>query len=224
MQKKLSNYLLKRKYEILLITLIQHLFIATFLSDLHFYTRYIWPINMLILGLGCVGVFIEKGQIERFIKNILTVLVIVFPFISFTATRDSYFMQVLSMCYTAFFMFIFYEVMRFLVRPSYINKDVISAAACGLLLLIEISTFLFQTLFYIEPNSFKGISIESPASTFIDFVYMSSITITSIGYGDITPNLHHTKLLVSLIGIMGQFYSVILVGILISKFTSESSK
>lgn len=224
MQKKISKYLFERKYEILLIALIQHLFIAALFSNLHFFTRFIWPINMLVLGLGCVGVFIEKGKVERFIKNILTVLVIVFPFMAFTVTRDAHFMEVLSISYAAFFMFIFYEVMRFLVRPSYINKDVISASACGILLLIEVSTFLFQTLYYIEPNSFKGISIEGPANTFIDFVYLSAITITSIGYGDITPNLHHTKLLVSLIGIMGQFYSVVLVGILISKFTSESSK
>jgi hypothetical protein len=55
-------------------------------------------------------------------------------------------------------------------------------------------------------------------------LYYSTITLTSIGYGDITPNVHYTKLIVSLVGIVGQFYSVVLVGILISKFVSKSDE
>jgi len=46
---------------------------------------------------------------------------------------------------------------------------------------------------------------------------------TSIGFGDITPNSHVTKLLTSFLGVTGQFYSVVLVGILITKFTSSNS-
>ncbi|NBV14140.1 MAG: two pore domain potassium channel family protein, partial [Sphingobacteriia bacterium] len=43
----------KRKYEILLIALLQHLFIGVLLNDLPLYTKVIWPINMLILGIAC---------------------------------------------------------------------------------------------------------------------------------------------------------------------------
>jgi hypothetical protein len=57
----------------------------------------------------------------------------------------------------------------------------------------------------------------------MDMVYFSSITLTTIGYGDILPDTHTTKLLASLFGIIGQFYSVVLIGILISKFSSQSN-
>lgn len=63
------NYIHKRKYELLLFALMQHLFIGIFLSDLPFYTKVIWPINMVILGIASVGVFIEKGHWKKLIQN-----------------------------------------------------------------------------------------------------------------------------------------------------------
>lgn len=218
------NFIHKKKYELLLLALIQHLFIGIFLSDLPFYTKVIWPINMLILGTASVGVFIEKGKWKNLIQKILFLLVLALP-IGLTFFNNSiYYFLFLNIAYVLFFLFIFWEVLQYLIKPSYINTDIISASACGYFLLIEISTFLLQFFIYQNPQSFKGIDLSIPALTYIDLVYFSSITLTSIGFGDITPNTHNTKLITSLFGIIGQFYSVVLVGILISKFTSNSDK
>jgi hypothetical protein len=66
--------------------------------------------------------------------------------------------------------------------------------------------------------------MSSPSAVYMDLVYFCSITMTSIGFGDILPNNHVTKLITSLFGIIGQFYSVVLVGILISKFTASRTE
>jgi hypothetical protein len=222
--KKILNYIHKRKYELLLFALIQHLFIGIFLSDLAFYTKVIWIINMLILGTSSVGVFVEKGHWKNLIQKILFLLVVALPIgLTFWGNNPYYFIF-LNIGYVIFFLFIFWEVLKYLIRPSYINTDIIFASACGYFLLIEISTFLLQFFVYLSPQSFKGIDLTSPAATYMDLVYFSSITLTSIGFGDITPNTHYTKLITSFFGIAGQFYSVVLVGILISKFTSNNSK
>jgi hypothetical protein len=177
---------------------------------------------MLILGILSMGVFIKKGKWKNIIRNFLFLLVVVLPIgIPFFGQLLYYFF-ILNIVYVLFFVFIFSEVIKFLIKPSYINADIISASACGYFLLIEISVFLFQFLFYQNPGCFKGISTANNSETFIDLVYFSSITLTSIGFGDITPNAHYTKLLTSLFGIAGQFYTVVLVGILLSKFTSQS--
>jgi hypothetical protein len=218
--KNLSKY----KYELLLVALIQHLFIGIFLSDLDFYTKVIWPINMLILGTASVGVFIEKGHWKNLIQKILFLLVLALPIgLSFFNESISYFLF-LDIAYVVFFLFIFWEVLKYLIKPSYINTDIISASACGYFLLIEISTFLFQFFVTQNPQSFKGIDSSMSALTYMDLVYFSSITLTSIGFGDILPNTYYTKLIASFFGIAGQFYSVVLVGIIISKFTSNTSK
>ncbi|PWJ59315.1 ion channel [Dyadobacter jejuensis] len=212
-----------RKYELLLLALLQHLYIGIVVRDLPFYIEILWPINMVILGLASVGVFIEKGKVKNIVKNVLTLIVIGFPVLLPFFKGIPTFMHLLNLSYIVFFIFIFLEVFKFLLRPRYINTDIISAAACGMFLLIEISVFTFQMWVYSDTNSFKGINYTTPAHTFIDLVYFCSITLTSIGYGDITPNVHYTKLAASLIGIAGQFYSVVLVGILISKFTNSSN-
>jgi hypothetical protein len=224
MYKTIIAFLHKRKYELLLATLIQHLFIGIFLTDLAFYTKVIWPINMLILGTASVGVFVNKSRWKNIIQKILFLLVLALPIeLSFLENNVTYFLF-LNIAYVVFFLFIFVEVLKYLIKPSYINADMISAAACGYFLLIEICTFLLQFFAIQNPQSFRGIDGSMSALTYMDLVYFSSITLTSIGFGDILPNAYYTKLITSFFGIAGQFYSVVLVGIIISKFTSNNGK
>ncbi len=129
-------------------------------------------------------------------------------------------MVYLSAFYCLFFAYIFIEIIRFLIRPSYINTDIISAAACGYFLMIEIFVFLLQCFYYRDPGVLSNLGGGGSAEVYMNLVYFSSISITSIGYGDISPTSHVTKLIVSLFGVASQFYAVVLVGILISKFTS----
>lgn len=202
--------------------LLQHLFIGIFLRDMPFYTRVIWPINMLILGIASLGVFLGKSRWKMVVRNFLFLLVLGFPLSLPFARHIPDFMLALNIAYVLFFIFIFWEVLLFLIRPGYINADVISASACGYLLMLEISVFLMQYFLYAYPNSFNGVDTESPETVFTDMVYFCSITLTSIGFGDITPIAHFTRLATALVGIAGQFYTVVLVGIIISKFTSVS--
>ena len=219
---KYLRYFFKRyKYEILLVALIQHLFIGIVLTNLNSYTKYIWPLNMIILGIASVGVFFESGRWKKILRNFLFIVVLLLPAGLPFAHNFPTFMIVMSFAYVLFFLFIFWEILQFLISPGYINSDIISASACGYFLIIEISCFLMQAFFYYHPNSFKGVDVSSSAAIFIDFVYFSSISLTSIGFGDITPTMYYTKLITSFFGLAGQFYSVVLVGILISKFSSK---
>ncbi|WP_435353615.1 potassium channel family protein [Emticicia sp. SJ17W-69] len=219
----MQHFFKQNKYEILLFALIQHLFVGIILKDMDFYVKIIWPINMIIVGIASVGVFMEKGRFKKIIKNCLFLLVLALPVsLSFIKKNSPELMTIISAVYVLFFLYIFLELIKFLIKPSYINSDIISASACGYFLLIEVNVFLMQIFFYNNSQSIKGIDMTSTSAVYMDLVYFCSITITSIGFGDITPNTHVTKLITSLFGIIGQFYSVVLVGILISKFSSKT--
>jgi hypothetical protein len=218
---KVVKFLHDKKYEILLLSLIQHLFIGTLLPDISQYSETLWASNLMLLGISSTGVFIKKGKFKNTIRNILFTAVFCFTLFLAFAKEFTFFYPALGIVYVMFFSFIFLEIMQFLVRPGYINVDIIVAAGCGYFLLIEISVFLMMSIFYINPHSFIGISRASVPATYVDFIYFCSITFTSIGFGDILPNTHYTKLLTSFLGISGQFYTVMLVGILISKFSSK---
>ncbi|WP_237688974.1 ion channel [Flagellimonas aurea] len=212
------------KYEILLMSLLAHLYIGIILSDLPFYTKVIWPVNMLVIGVASIGVFMEKGRSKNIIKNSLLALAIILPISIPVVGHLQYFMTILSAMYCLFFGFILIEILRYLVRPNYIDTDIISASACGFFLLIEIATFLFQALYYLDNTAIKNIDATQAATIYMDLVYFSSITVTTIGFGDIVPNSHGTKLIVALFGVASQFYTVVLIGILISKFVSQQEK
>lgn len=215
-----EQFFTKNKYELLLFALVQHLFVGIVLRDMEFYVHVIWPINMVIVGIASIGVFIEKGRFKKILKNILFLLVLLLPLSLSFIKNSPQIMTTISAVYVLFFLFIFLEIIRFLLKPSYINTDIISASACGYFLLIEVNVFLMQIFFYNNSHSIKGIDMSSTSAVYMDLVYFCSITITSIGFGDILPNSHVTKLVTALFGIIGQFYTVVLVGILISKFSS----
>jgi hypothetical protein len=221
---KLKDFLYLNKYEILLFGLIQHLFIGILFSDLSGALKFVWILNIVVLGFATIGIFIQKGKRKNQIRNVLLFLVLLITLGIPFNNKNLFFLIVANVIYVVFFIFIFWEVLKFLISPNYINKDVISAAACGYFLLIEISVFIMQTHFYQNPNSFKGIDTSTPYTSFTDLIYFCCITFSSIGFGDITPNSQQTKLFTSLLGIIGQFYSVVLVGILISKFSSDKKK
>ena len=197
------NQISKIKYELLLIAILQHLYIGIFIEDLNFYTKIIWPINMLIVGVSSVGIFIEKGRLKNQLQLLLFLVIIALPIGLAFNDNNHYYFLLLNITYVIYFIWLLYEILIYLVKPSYINTDIISAAACGYLLLIETCTFTMQYFVYKNEQSFNGINLANPASTYMDLVYFSSITLTSIGFGDITPNTHHTKLLTSLFGITG---------------------
>jgi uncharacterized membrane protein len=76
------------------------------------------------------------------------------------------------------------------------------------------------------PDSFQSMQHNSKwFLLFPDFVYFSFVTMTTLGFGDISPNLPVARFLVYLEAIVGQFYLAILVASLVgSRMSTLSSK
>lgn len=218
---KIKDFLHTHKYILLLIGLMQHLFVGIFIGDFEFYVKILWPVNMVIFAILASGLFLETHHWTNQVKFLLFIAVILFPIALQFFHESTVFYMSLNITYVLFFGVIFVQVFKYMIQPSYINSDLIIAAICGFLLLIEIFVFTAHVFIHLDPASYTGIDLSNSPSIFTDLVYYGSITLTTIGYGDITPLTHHTKLTASLFGITGQFYQVMLVGVLISKFVSR---
>lgn len=74
--------------------------------------------------------------------------------------------------------------------------------------------FLIMDIFY--PASFN--QVEAAETGFSTFIYYGLVTLTTLGYGDITPSTALARSFSTLTALLGQLYLVIIMAILIGKF------
>lgn len=66
--------------------------------------------------------------------------------------------------------------------------------------------------------------IGSTAEGFHEYLYFSFVTLSTLGYGDITPISFIAKSITLIIAVTGQFYMTILVAVLVGKFLRQDEK
>jgi len=98
--------------------------------------------------------------------------------------------------------------------PVDTNKLVGSVAL--FLLLGLMWTIAYLILLDIDPTSFNGLDALSYEENFSDSAYFSFVTLTTLGYGDISPATRIAKTLVYLESIVGVFYIAVVVSSLVS--------
>ncbi len=117
----------------------------------------------------------------------------------------------------AFFVFVLFHLFRFIVSSRAVNLDVLIASA-NIFLLLGIVwaslSFLFSKIYPGSYNLPPGIN--EPG--FVTFLYYSFITLTTVGYGDITPLIPQTQTLAYFISVTGQLYVAIIIAFLVGKF------
>lgn len=222
-QKRLfSVFIYKYCYEILLVTLLFHLYGSVLFYDLNFYEKYFRIGNVILVYLAATNSFFHrKNKISALFGAILiftfccnTGLFYLNNYISLKYLREISFLVFLII--TIFYTF------SFLFSPHRIDMALISGTIVGYLLLIEIAVRIFLILFLIEDNSvLTNIDLEHHTSIYVDIVYYCTNTATSIGFGDILPINQNAKMVTSILGLAGQFYLVIIMSMMIRKFTSN---
>ncbi len=107
-----------------------------------------------------------------------------------------------------------------------IDGNKILGAICLYLLMGLIWAVVYTLIELNFPTSFTNIKGTSEWFTlFPNFIYFSFVTITTLGFGDISPSLPMSKVIVYLEAVVGQFYLAILVASLVgSHMTSVDKK
>lgn len=113
----------------------------------------------------------------------------------------------------------------YIFRSHRIHLDTIFAALMAYLLIALIFAQIYALLMIFEPASFK---FPSPAVGDFDHIvrsdlaYFSLVTIATLGYGDIVPQVGLAKMLAVVEAVVGQFYVAVLVAWLVGMFISQS--
>jgi hypothetical protein len=83
--------------------------------------------------------------------------------------------------------------------------------------------FVYTVIELVDPASFN-IDLSRPQDYLLEFQYFSFVTITTLGYGDITPVTEVAKAITALEAVVGQLYLVVAVAWLVGMYVSKKSK
>jgi len=111
-------------------------------------------------------------------------------------------------------------VFKSIVKSDEVDIDTVISAISGYMLLGLGFGILFYVLGIINPNSLSGVG----HLNYYEAEYFSFVTMSTLGYGDITPSSQAARSLVILTTLFGQFYMVLIMGIIVGKFISKSKK
>jgi len=96
-----------------------------------------------------------------------------------------------------------------LVGQPDVNR--LMGALCIYLLLGVIWGTFYILLEIVSPGSFHGLDAEAPTKHSSELFYFSFVTLTTLGYGDITPEQPMVRTLAYLEAIIGQMYIAVLI-------------
>jgi hypothetical protein len=177
--------------------------------------------NVLLFFMILSGIFAasEEHQIIRQVIFIGVVLIFL-DFIQTLAEREIPGMELLI--YSLYGLFIITVTIAIVIGVSK-SKKVTGNIICGAIaayLMIGLSgAFLALIIETLQPGSFllggEVLPHEGLANTLI---YYSMVSLSTIGYGDITPNLPIARSVSLAIGLIGQIYLTVLVAMLVGKF------
>jgi hypothetical protein len=124
----------------------------------------------------------------------------------------------------AFFWFIAIVMMQYIFfNRSRVDTDLIYGAISAYLLIGSGFGEIYLAFAKADPQAFSGIEITSTFDGVARSLnYYSFVTLTTLGYGDITPGIHYTKVLAYTEAIVGQLYLTILVARLVGAYIAQS--
>jgi hypothetical protein len=126
----------------------------------------------------------------------------------------------------AFLAFVAGVILREVLRPGRVGADKIVGAVSVYLLLGLLWSFLFALLESWEPGSFRAAGGASgglaDSGADFAFVYHSFVTLTTLGYGDITPATSRAQTLSWLEAVVGQLFLAVTVATLVGLRISHS--
>ena len=184
-------------------------------SDLGIILLHILIISALIAGINLIkfhrNVSIFGGTLGG-IDILLTILL--FKFDRVWLIQLSWNLGIL-----AFYLLITGCVLVLVAQSQRISLDTILGGISGYFTLAITWAMVFNLIEFLLPGSFQ---LPSGAEVSPDiFIYLSQITIASVGYGDVIPITPLARSATALLGMLGQVYLVVLLGILIGIYLNQ---
>jgi hypothetical protein len=121
-----------------------------------------------------------------------------------------------------FVLFVIINLLRFILTASEVDKEVLCASISAYLLLGLLWTLAYWLVAELVPNAFAFSGADKSLKGFNGF-YFSFITMSTVGYGDITPVAKVARMLAASESVTGSLYIAVLIARLVALQTARKS-
>ena len=161
---------------------------------------------------------------KRFLFLLFTLATVAFSLDLYTDLQpdfeQAHFFDVLSQIISSLFIFAaLVTITRKIFSEKIISNDTIKGGIAMFMMIGIVWALLYRIVYYFDPHAFSE-SVETMNSTGNMF-YFSFSTLTTLGYGDITPVSEFARNLTNLEAITGMLYPSILIAKLVGAYTAQ---
>jgi hypothetical protein len=121
--------------------------------------------------------------------------------------------------------FVVVNLLRFVLRAPSVNVEVLCASISAYLMLGLIWTMAYWLVAQLTPGAFAFNTATGTKETMEGFnaFYFSFITLSTVGYGDITPVSKVARMLAAMEAMTGLFYVAVLIARLVALYSTPKS-
>ncbi len=212
------------RFELFLFTQLSIL-IGSLVIPIFWFEYWIMPVLLLLNIASGLLLASKKKGLFRFLLVFLSlsILMVITGFVSSFVDMDFNYLKLAS--YFIFYAIVTIEIIKQVWKARVVGKNVILGLVSGYISLGLLAFFLCLTIEMIYPNSFSGLMTGSATKNEIteQLMYFAYITLMTIGYGDILPITPIAQKATIFIGLIGQFYLVVLTAIVVGKYINQKS-
>ncbi len=192
--------------------------IFVFVFPLFKHSQFVELFNTIQYSLILLSVFSIIDNKTRFLRYmILTAVILIWLMYYSDYSLNKYIAFSFSI---VVFVIATITMIKQIVSSKIVSAKVIVETICGYLLIGIIFGFLNSILLWGNPNAL-GVDEHRTVS---DIMYYSFITVTTIGYGDVSPLSPAAKSLSILFGVIAQLYLTIIMALIIGKYLNEKKE
>ncbi|MBQ4821677.1 two pore domain potassium channel family protein [Aquimarina sp. MMG016] len=176
--------------------------------------------------LAGILMILKHKKLTIFLISLCITLVIIF-IISIGYEQEPYFNRLLRLfIYFAFNLVVTWNLILQVWRATEVNKNVILGLISGYIALGFLSFFLLLSIELTHPGAFQGALLDNNNIEMLSesLLYYAYITLLTIGYGEITPAVSLAQKASILIGLIGQFYLVIVTAVVVGKYIAGTKR
>ena len=173
-------------------------------------------LEILFLLILIFSIFLHQHDTKLFKVTVVSLIIILINIFFFDNKQSvsQYFLKILIVSITIV------ELFKEIFKTKIIDSHIISSAISIYVLVGIFWYLLFMFLLMIDPDSFD-IRNFNPEMVSIDMIYFSFTTLTTLGYGDITPLSYTAKMWSITEAMMGVMFLAIMISRVVSLFGSK---